>query len=269
MAVVNCTGDSFYPPSRALAGAAVEKALAAVEAGADLVDFGGESSRPGASYVEAELELERLLPVLEGFRARSPAPVSVDTRKAPVARALLEAGADMINDISALEDDPPLGRICAEAGAALVLMHKRGEPRTMREAPSYRDLIGELGGYLAGAAGRALEAGLSPEGIILDPGIGFGKRLEDNLEILARLPELKLTLAEKCGKDYPLLVGLSRKSFIGELTGRDPAGRLPGTLAANAAALLGGAEIIRVHDPGESADLVRVIHGIMKKKRRD
>jgi dihydropteroate synthase len=236
----------------------VEKALAAVEAGADLVDFGGESTRPGSSFVGETEELERLIPVIGAFRARSPAVISVDTRKAAVARAVLEAGADLINDVSALEDDPALGGVCAAAGAALVLMHKRGNPRDMQRAPCYASVITEVGSYLAAAAERAQKAGIPPDRIILDPGIGFGKRLEDNLDLLAALP----MLAETAGKGYPLLVGLSRKSFIGELTGRDTAERLPGTLAANAVALLGGADIIRVHDPAEAADLVKVIHGI-------
>jgi dihydropteroate synthase len=263
MAIVNCTGDSFYPPSRARGSAALEKALAAVEAGAALVDFGGESTRPGSSFVEEGEELERVVPTVAAFRRRSPAVISVDTRKAAVARAALAAGADIINDISALEDDPALGRVCAEAGAALVLMHKQGSPADMQKAPRYGDVVAEVGACLARAAARARAAGVPRNRIILDPGIGFGKRLEDNLGLLAALP----ALAEISGNDYPLLIGLSRKSFIGELTGRDAAGRLAGTIAANAAALLGGADIIRVHDPEEAADLVKVIFGIKQRMR--
>jgi dihydropteroate synthase len=266
MAIINCNDDSFYPASRALAGAAVEKALAAAEAGAAIIDFGGESTRPGGSYIAADEELERVIPVIRAFRERSDAAVSVDTRKAAVAKAALEAGADIINDISALEDDPDMGRICAEAGAAVILMHKRGRAEEKWKSPGYVDVAAEVGQYLAAAALGAQRAGISRNRIIIDPGIGFGKTTGENLEILARLP----VLAEIAGKDYPLLIGLSRKTFIGELTGRDAAprnvaGRLPGTLGANAAALLRGADIIRVHDPAEHLDLVKVLYEIRRR----
>ncbi|MDR0689960.1 MAG: dihydropteroate synthase [Spirochaetaceae bacterium] len=256
MAIVNCTEDSFYPGSHnADPEAAVDRAIAAAEAGADIIDFGGESSRPGAAYVDEAEERRRLIPVIRAFRGRKQTPVSVDTRKGPVARSVLEAGADLINDISALEDDPALGPLCAEWGAPVVLMHKKGVPVDMQNKPFYEDVVGEVRAYLAAAAGRALAAGIPPEHIILDPGIGFGKRREDNLAILARLGEIR-------SLGYPVLVGLSRKTIIGDLTGRDVSRRLAGTLAANALCLMEGAGIIRVHDVSEAVDLVKVISAI-------
>jgi dihydropteroate synthase len=256
MGIVNCNGDSFFPPSRARAGEAVEKALAAAGEGAKIIDLGAESTRPGAVYVSAEEELERLIPVIEGFRRRSDAALSVDTRKAAVARASLEAGADIINDISALEDDPEMASVCAEKKAVVALMHKKGEPSTMQENPVYADAASEVRDYLFKAASRAEAAGIGREKIILDPGIGFGKRLEDNLVILARLAEI-------CSGDYPVLVGLSRKTFVGELTGRAVEGRLAGTLAAEAFSVFQGAAIIRVHDVAETVDMVKVLFGLL------
>jgi dihydropteroate synthase len=255
MAIVNCSEDSFYAPSRARGEHAVRKALEAEEDGAAIIDFGGESTRPGAAYIGEKEELSRLIPVLEAYRRRSSLPVSIDTRKAAVARAALDSGADIINDISALEDDEAMAPLCAERGAAVVLMHKKGIPRTMQNAPGYDDPVSEVAAYLRERVRLAGEAGIKPEKIILDPGIGFGKRTGDNLELLRRLAEI-------CGKDYPLLVGVSRKTFIGDITGRDAAGRLAGTLAANAAAVMNGAAIIRVHDVREGADLVKVLYAI-------
>jgi len=260
MAIINCNEDSFYAPSRALGEAAVEKALAAEKEGAAIVDFGAESSRPGAVYISEDEELKRLIPVISAFRKRSSLPVSVDTRKEAVARAAIDSGADMINDISALsDDDPKMAKICAEKGAAVVLMHKKGELLTMQEAPFYSNVAEEISAFFDDSIKRALSGGISCEKIILDPGIGFGKGLEDNLKII-RL------LAEICGKDYPILVGLSRKSFIGEITGKDTEDRLAGTLAANAAAILAGADIIRVHDVKEHVDLAKVLFSITREQ---
>ena len=255
MAVVNCNDDSFYSPSRALADKALEMALAAEEEGAAIIDFGGESSRPGSLYVSDEAEQERVIPVIRAFRKKSSLPVSVDTRKVLVARSALDAGADIINDISGLADDPKMATLCAERSAAVVLMHKKGVPLTMQNSPTYENLIEELKTWFESAAVRAMAAGVSAGKIVLDPGIGFGKNLNDNLEILRRL-------AEVCGKDYPIMVGLSRKSFLGELTGRPAEERLAGTLAVNAAALMGGAHIIRVHDVKEHTDLVKILYAL-------
>ncbi|MDL2229229.1 dihydropteroate synthase [Treponema sp. OttesenSCG-928-L16] len=257
MGIINCNSDSFYEPSRCTRDEALEKALAAVDAGASIIDFGGESTRPGAAYISPEEEIERIVPVIEAFRKQCSAAVSVDTRKATVAQAALDAGADIINDISALEDDPDMGPLCAERGAMVVLMHKQGIPADMQDNPSYEDVVGEVKSYLISAVERVRSYGIPEQRIILDPGFGFGKRLEDNLKILANLAII-------AGPVYPLLAGLSRKSFIGEITGADAAGRLPGTLAANAAALMQGAAILRVHDVKETADLVKMIHAIQE-----
>jgi dihydropteroate synthase len=251
MAIVNCNDDSFYPPSRVRGEEAAARALDFLEEGADIIDFGAESTRPGSRYISAEEEIRRLVPVIESFRKRSRAPVSVDTRKAQTALAVLDAGADIINDISALEDDRALGPLCAERKAAVVLMHKKGVPALMQRNPHYSGGLAEITGYLLRAVERAREAGIEKDRIILDPGIGFGKTTRDNCELIRRLAEI-------CGSDYPILVGLSRKSFIGELTGRAAEDRLWGTLAANAAALFYGADILRVHDVRETADLVAV-----------
>jgi len=255
MAIVNCNEDSFYPPSRALRDEAVRRALSAEEEGASIVDFGGESTRPGFVPVREEDELRRVIPVIEAFRKRSSLPVSVDTRKAKVAREALAAGADIINDISSLTDDPLMAEVCAETGAAVVLMHSRD----ITKMPA-GTLAGEVGAFLKAAGERAIAAGIQKGKIIVDPGIGFGKDLRGNLEILRRLPYL----AEICGKDYPLLVGLSRKSFIGEITGQDVLERLPGTLAANGAAIMDGADIIRVHDVKEHRDLVKMLYALRR-----
>jgi dihydropteroate synthase len=260
MGIVNCNTDSFFPPSRALAAAAVERALRMEAEGAGIIDLGSESTRPGAAYISAGEELERLVPVVTEIRRRSSIPLSVDTRKAETACACLEAGADIINDISALEDDPALGPLCGEKKAAVVLMHKQGTPPDMQKDPRYGDAAAEVGAYLREAAERALRQGIDRERIILDPGIGFGKRLEDNLDILTRLAEIS-------GNDYPVLIGVSRKGFIGELTGRSMEERLAGTLAAGAWGVFMGARILRVHDVRETADLVKVLWALAGKRR--
>jgi dihydropteroate synthase len=259
MAVVNCNNDSFYVPNttqgRGSEAQAVETALKAMEDGAAIVDFGGESTRPGAEYIEEEEELRRVIPVIESFRRYSTLPVSVDTRKAAVARAAIDAGADIINDVSALEDDPIMLPLCAELGVPVILMHKKGKPRDMQKSPEYSDAAVEVKDYLLGRALAAQKGGLPKNKIMLDPGIGFGKRLEDNLALINRLAEIRST-------DYPVVIALSRKSFIGEITGRDAGGRLAGTIAANAAAIMGGADIIRVHDVKEAVDLTKVLYAI-------
>jgi dihydropteroate synthase len=222
-----------------------------IAAGAAILDIGGESTRPGAAYLSPDEELERVVPAIEALRSRWDLALSVDTRKAAVAKAAVAAGADIVNDVAALEDDPAMAPFCAASGVPVVLMHKKGVPATMQDMPYYEDCPGEVFSYLAGAAARARAAGIKPGNIILDPGIGFGKRLEDNLALLSRLDEL-------CGGGYPVLVGLSRKSFIGALTGKGPAGRLAGSLAAACAALSKGASIFRVHDVAETVDALRV-----------
>ncbi|HOX17566.1 MAG TPA: dihydropteroate synthase [Spirochaetales bacterium] len=258
MGILNATPDSFYGASRASdPGLAASRAVAMVRSGATLVDVGGESTRPGSAYVEADEEIRRVAPVIAAVRRALElegldAALSVDTRKAAVAAAALDAGADLVNDVAALLEDPDLATLCAERGVPVILMHKKGLPSSMQEAPRYDDVVAEVCAFLLDAARRAEDAGIDPGSIVLDPGIGFGKRLEDNLALLARLDELAA-----CG--YPLLVGLSRKSFIGLLTGRPAEERLPGSLGAACAAWLGGADIFRVHDVQETADALRVL----------
>lgn len=265
MGILNATPDSFYAHSRSVDPAeAAERGLAMVADGADIIDIGGESSRPGSDYVEAGEELERVVPVVRRIRAESSVPISVDTRKAVVAAAALDAGADIVNDISALRDDPELASVCAERKAPVVLMHMRGTPKTMQKDPRYLDPIAEITAELSRFVDRALEAGI--EAIIVDPGIGFGKRPSDNLAILSNLDALGLL-------GQPVLIGLSRKSFLGMILRsedgkiRPVAERLSATLAAHAIAVLRGADILRVHDVRETADLVRVISAIEATRR--
>ena len=242
MGIVNVTPDSFSDGGAFLdPAAAVEHGLRLAAEGADILDVGGESTRPGAAPVPLEEELRRVVPVVRGLAARCAVPVSVDTTKAAVARAALAEGAAIVNDVSALRFDPALGPAVAAAGAALVLMHMRGEPRTMQQGPRYDDLLGEVRAELAAALARAAAAGVDPARTIVDPGIGFGKSLEHNLELLERLGEL-----EALGR--PVLVGPSRKSFIGRITGAPPGERVEGTIAACCLAAARGAHVVRVHD---------------------
>jgi dihydropteroate synthase len=256
MGIVNVTPDSFSDGGRFLdPGAAVAQALRLAGEGADLVDLGGESTRPGAVPVPEEEEIRRVVPVIERLRAGGfPLPISVDTSRGAVARAALRAGADLVNDVRALSD-PDLLRVVAEAGVPVVLMHMRGTPADMASRAVYRDVAGEVGAELRAAMERAEKAGVARERILLDPGIGFAKTAEQSLEVLARLGELRAL-------GRPLLVGPSRKSFIGKVTGAPVEARLPGTLAAVAAAVLAGAEMVRVHDVGPARQAAQVAAAI-------
>ncbi|MBN1834650.1 MAG: dihydropteroate synthase [Spirochaetales bacterium] len=263
MGVVNCTPDSFFPGSRTEGrDAAIERGLEMVAAGADILDIGGESTRPGSDPVGPAVELERVIPVIEGLQGRVQVPLSIDTRDAAVADAALEAGAELLNDISALLGDPRMGEVAARRGVPVVLMHMRGEPKTMQEAPYYRDTIGEVQAELQAAVDRALGAGIRRERIILDPGIGFGKRLQDNLRLLGRLECLR---ALGC----PLLVGVSRKSFIGRVLDLPVEERLIGTVAANTIAVLNGADILRVHDVAAAVQVVRMVEAVRQASVRE
>lgn len=251
MGIVNITPDSFFPESRKLNPVrAIEHAIRLLAEGADILDFGAESSRPGSKPVTMEEERERLIPVLKAFRKHSNAPVSVDTRHSEIACEALAEGADMINDISALSD-PAMAKIVADAKAALVLMHMQGEPATMQENPSYQDCAGEVRDFLKARAEYALEAGVLHESIALDPGIGFGKLLKHNLDLLSRLYVLIET-------GYPVLVGMSRKRFVGEITGKAVEDRLAGSLGAVCAAWANGASMFRVHDVAATKDALSV-----------
>lgn len=251
MGIVNITPDSFFGESRRPDPIqAAERAAALVGEGADILDFGAESTRPGSAAIEPGEEKRRLIPAIKEFRKISSAFLSIDTRHAEVASAALDAGADIINDISALAD-PAMASVIAAGGAGAVLMHMRGDPSTMQENPVYGDCAAEVRDFLLAAARKALDSGVSPEGIVLDPGIGFGKLLSHNLDLLERL--YLLTESE-----YPVLVGLSRKRFVGELTGKAVEGRLAGSLGAACAAWAAGADIFRVHDVAATRDALLV-----------
>lgn len=257
MGVVNVTPDSFSDGGRfADAEAAIAHGLALFEAGADIVDVGGESTRPGgAAAVDAAEERRRVLPVLRGLRARAARPLSIDTTKAEVAAAALDAGADLVNDVSGLRFDPDMGPLLAERGVPVVLMHLRGDFQSMHRDPRYGDVVAEVASELREALARAEQAGIRREQAIVDPGLGFAKDAGHTLEVIRRLPEL-------AALGRPLLVGPSRKSFIGRVTERPPAERVFGTAAAVAACVLGGAHVVRVHDVREMVDVVKVCDAI-------
>lgn len=249
MGILNVTPDSFSDGGRfADHSAAVAHALQMARDGADIIDVGGESTRPGAEPVSAEVELERVIPVIREIAKRNRIPISIDTSKAIVARAALEAGASIVNDVTAMSGDPEMAAVVAETGAAVVLMHMKGTPRTMQQNPTYDDVVREIAEFLRRAIERLpLEfrgvGGANPSfsRVLIDPGIGFGKTTSHNLEILARLDEF-------ASLDCPLVVGPSRKSFIGNVLNLPVGERLEGTAASVAAAIFGGAHIVRVHD---------------------
>ncbi len=262
MGILNVTPDSFsdggvhFDQSKA-----VHAALQMEENGAAIVDVGGESTRPGSEPVSADEEIARVVPVIEQVRRRSNVAISIDTTKAAVANAALDAGADMINDVSALSRDPEMRPLAARARVPVILMHMRGEPRTMQQLANYDDVVDDVARELHRSVEEAVRAGVDPEQILIDPGIGFAKTAEHNLEILARCAELR-SIA-------PVVIGASRKAFIGHLTGR-AAGpeRMVGSLAAVAAAFHGGAAVVRVHDVTDTVDFLRVLTAIAERERR-
>ncbi len=258
MGILNVTPDSFSDGGRFLDfDAAVRRGLEMLKDGADWIDVGGESTRPGAAPVDAATESARVVPVIEAL-SREGAVVSVDTTKSEVARAALEAGASIVNDVSAMSHDERMAEVVAESGAPVVLMHMRGTPGTMQLDTSYADLMGEVYGWLHSRIEYAASKGIDPESTIIDPGIGFGKSAEGNIEILKRLMELK-----SLGR--PVLVGPSRKSFLGRFSsGRGAGERLPATLAALAAAVLNGASILRVHDAREAREASALADAVAK-----
>lgn len=248
MGIVNATPDSFFSGSRG----GIERALQLIEEGADLLDLGAESTRPGSEYVSEEEEIRRLIPLIKEIRKNSDIPLSIDTRKAEVFKAAVEAGADILNDISALEDAPELADFCAEKKLPVILMHKRGNPGTMQKNTDYADCFSEVNDYLTRRADFALSKGIAPDKIILDPGIGFGKNAHDNFQLIRRCGEL-------AGGKYKVLMALSRKTCIGEATDRPVEERLYGTLAADLVAVQKGAFMVRVHDVKETVDTLKVL----------
>ena len=245
MGIVNVTPDSFHDGGRFFRHEdAIERGLRMVEDGADIVDIGGESTRPGARPISATEEMDRVLPVVEAIRARSPVHISIDTTKAGVAEEAIQLGAGIVNDVSALRSDERMAGLAAREKTFVVLMHMQGDPQTMQQEPTYADVVEEVHSFLAERIRAAVEAGITEERIFIDPGIGFGKTLDHNLALLRDLRRLA-----ELGQ--PVLIGLSRKAFLGAILDAPSEERIEGTIAANAAAILNGASIIRVHDARE------------------
>jgi dihydropteroate synthase len=255
MGVVNVTPDSFSDGGQYLdPGAAVRHGEELVRDGAVILDVGGESTRPGAVEVEEAEELRRVEPVVR--RLVSEATVSIDTSKLAVAEAVLDAGASIVNDVTAFQRDPGMAALCAERGAGVVLMHMPGSPRTMQDDPRYGDVVDDVKAFLAARMEFAVGEGVAEERIWLDPGIGFGKTLEHNLELLRRLGELR-----ELGR--PLVIGTSRKSFIGKVDGSDVDGRIGGSIASSVLAAAEGADVLRVHDVAEMSQALAVARAVL------
>jgi len=256
MGILNVTPDSFFDGGRRNSAVqAIADGVAMAAAGADIIDIGGESTRPGAQPVSQAEELARVLPVVRGLRREVGLPISIDTYKSNIARAALEAGADIVNDISALRFDPAMTSLLAAEKVPVVLMHMQGTPRTMQAEPRYADVTREVRDFLAAQLYEIMDGGIAREMIILDPGIGFGKTIDHNLQLLRTLPVL-------AALGQPLLVGVSRKAFIGKILNLEAADRLEGSLAAAVAAVLAGANILRVHDVAETSKALGVTDAI-------
>ena len=261
MAVINVTPDSFSDGGKFLdPNQAVDRCLELAARGADILDVGGESTRPGVSPISVEEELDRVLPVLEGIRGRTSCLVSIDTYKSHVARAALDAGAHIVNNVGALQLDPDVAEIAGRTGAAIVLMHMRGTPRTMQTLPPSRDILTEIEQGLTRAVDLCGSQGIARDRIILDPGIGFGKTVEDNLKVLNRLSRLGRLR-------FPILVGTSRKSFLGKILGIPVQERLLATAASVVMAVVRGAHIVRVHDLNEMVHALRIADSILGERR--
>lgn len=256
MGILNVTPDSFSDGGRFLDPiTAVDQAQKMIAEGADIIDIGGESTRPGVSYINEDEEIARIRPIVEALGKRTDITLSIDTRKASVAQVALDLGVAIVNDVSALQDDSCMAQVIEESGAGVVLMHRQGHSATMQDAPHYEDVVGEVKSFLAERVAFAQSMGILPDHIIVDPGIGFGKTCNHNLKILANLGELiKL--------NQPLMVGISRKGFIGELTGKLVAEREMGNAAAIAMAVWQGAHILRVHDVAAMKDSIRVAQAL-------
>ncbi|MFA6142700.1 MAG: dihydropteroate synthase [Candidatus Omnitrophota bacterium] len=259
MGVLNITPDSFSDGGKFFdKKEAFRHAVRMASDGADIIDIGGESTRPGAEDLDVRSECERVIPVIESIAGKIDIPISIDTRKAVVAEEALKAGASIVNDVSGLTYDTGLAGVAAKYGAFTILMHMKGTPKDMQQAPSYDNLISEIIESLRSSIDIATSAGIPEENIIIDPGIGFGKTLEHNIEILRRLDEFKIL-------NKPICIGTSRKSFIGKILNEpDPASRLAGSIAAGVVAVMKGANILRVHDCLEAREASRVVDAINK-----
>jgi dihydropteroate synthase len=258
MGVLNVTPDSFSDGGRYFERkTAIEHALQMVEEGADIIDVGGESTRPYSEGIPVAEEMDRVVPVIEAISREVPVPVSIDSWKGEVVGEALKAGASIVNDISALRFDETMGALVARAGVPVILMHMKGTPRNMQKDPQYEDLISEIMDFLKDAAGRAVDSGIRKELIVIDPGIGFGKTFDHNLEIIRNLSRL-----EELG--MPLLLGPSNKAFIGQILDREPHERDTGTMAAIAAGVMNGAHIVRVHNVKKAVETVKIIDAIKR-----
>jgi dihydropteroate synthase len=259
MGVLNVTPDSFSDGGQFLSfDQAIAHAEQMIKDGAEIIDIGGESTRPGSEFVSVEEELRRVIPIIEQLTANGSVPISIDTTKSAVARAALAAGAEIVNDISALRFDPSLADEVARARAGLVLMHSRGTPKTMQTLPPVVDIISEVISRLRESVAIARQHGVAPESIAIDPGIGFGKTVEQNLELIAKLDQLAREF-----DDFPIMIGTSRKSFIGKLLdGAAADQRLSGTIASTVASIMNGSHIVRVHDVKAAVDAVRVVDAV-------
>jgi dihydropteroate synthase len=263
MGILNVTPDSFSDGGRFLdSHQAIEHGLQMALDGADMIDIGGESSRPGAEPIPIEEELKRVIPVIQALSRETDCLLSVDTRKARVAEKSLTAGAHIINDISALTLDPNMPAVARDHGAGVILMHMQGDPKTMQNEPKYENVVKEVADYLDGRMMELEQRGLSRNSLAIDPGIGFGKTLEHNLSLIAHLDKL-------APLRRPVVVGLSRKSFIGKITGREVQDRLSGSLAAMAYVIQRGAHVIRVHDVKESCDVACLVDILRREETRD
>ena len=258
MGILNATPDSFFAASRTGPEEAAERALSMERAGADILDIGGESTRPGTAYVDEQTEMARVIPVIRAIRKSGcQLPLSVDTRKFSVAQAAWKEGATWVNDVSALQDDPRLADFVAESGMNVILMHAIGTPKTMQLSPQYTDVVQQVCDFLGKAVDRALATGISATRIVVDPGIGFGKTKDHNIALIQALPQIK-------SLGFPVLVGLSRKSLIGDLLKVQPEDRLAGSLAGALACLVRGADLIRVHDVPETVGALTVFQALTK-----
>ena len=248
MGIVNATPDSFFSGSRG----GVERAKELISQGADILDIGGESTKPGNPYISAEEEISRVIPVIQEIRKFSDIPISVDTRKLAVMKAAYDAGADILNDVSALEDDAEMAAWCGKNDIPVILMHKRGTPQTMQLNTKYDDVLTEVKEYFESRIAYAKSNGIKDENIILDPGIGFGKNTADNLSLIKNCGKLS------CG-NHMVLMALSRKTVIGDVTGRPVEQRLAGTITADILSIINGAQMVRVHDVAETVDSLKIL----------
>ena len=263
MGIVNVTPDSFSDGGQFLDPArAIEHGLQLAAEGAAIIDIGGESTRPGAESISEAEEIRRVLPVIEGLVGKTNVPISIDTQKPGVARAAVHAGAAIINDIAANREDFEMWEVVAATKAGYVLMHMQGTPQTMHLAPKYADVVGEVNGFFEERLGRVKSFGVDPEQVVLDPGIGFGKTVQNNLQLLASLA--RFTVHQR-----PLLLGVSRKSFIGKLVGAEVQARAPGSLACALWAVLNGVHLIRTHDVGATVQALRMIEQIQHTSDND